>query len=45
MLTTEDFMWYVDDALDAMVAIVTELGDDLATGGPTYPAPTRRTAC
>ncbi len=30
-------MWYVDDALDAMVAIVTELGDDLANRRPDLP--------
>jgi Protein of unknown function (DUF664) len=30
MITVEDFLWYVDGALDGMVAIVTELGDDLA---------------
>ena len=29
-LTLDDFLWYVDDCLDAMVRIVTELGDDLA---------------
>ncbi|HEX5095746.1 MAG TPA: DUF664 domain-containing protein [Acidimicrobiia bacterium] len=30
MFSVEDFLWYVDDAIDGMVAIVTELGDDLA---------------
>jgi hypothetical protein len=29
-LTLEDFLWYVDDCLDAMLGIVTELGDELA---------------
>ena len=37
MLTTDDFMWYVDEALDAMVGIVTELGDDLANRRPDLP--------
>lgn len=29
-LTLEDFLWYVDDCLDAMLDIVTGLGEDLA---------------
>jgi len=29
-LTLDDFLWYVDDCLDAMLDIVTGLGDDLA---------------
>ena len=29
-LTLDDFLWYVDDCLDAMLEIVTGLGDDLA---------------
>jgi Protein of unknown function (DUF664) len=34
VISTEDFLWYVDQALDGMVAIVTELGDDLANRRP-----------
>lgn len=34
MISTEDFLWYVDDALDAMVEIVVSLGDDLANRAP-----------
>jgi hypothetical protein len=30
VFTADDFLWYVDDAIEGMVAIVTELGDDLA---------------
>ena len=30
MISIDDFLYYVDDALDAMVRIVSELGDDLA---------------
>ena len=30
MISVEDFCWYVDEALDGMAAIVTELGDELA---------------
>ena len=30
MVSVDDFLWFVDEALDGMVAIVTELGDDLA---------------
>lgn len=37
MLTTEDYLWFVDDALDGMVAIVTDLGDDLANQAPDLP--------
>ncbi len=29
-LTLDDFLWFVDDCLDAMLDIVTGLGDDLA---------------
>lgn len=28
MISTSDYLWYVDTALDAMVAILGELGDD-----------------
>ena len=30
MISVADYLWFVDEALDGMVAIVTELGDDLA---------------
>jgi hypothetical protein len=30
VISVDDFLWFVDEALDGMVAIVTELGDDLA---------------
>ncbi len=37
MITPDDFLWYVDEALDGMVAIVTDLGDDLANRRPDVP--------
>ncbi|MGH3766075.1 MAG: DUF664 domain-containing protein [Pseudonocardiaceae bacterium] len=37
MISTDDFLWYVDDALDGMVRIVSELGDDLANRRPDVP--------
>ncbi len=37
MISTEDLLWFVDDALDGMIAIVTELGDDLANRRPDLP--------
>lgn len=30
MISVEDYLYFVDEALDAMFAIVTDLGDDLA---------------
>jgi hypothetical protein len=30
MISVEDFLYFVDEALEGMVAMVTELGDDLA---------------
>lgn len=30
MISTDDLLWYIDAALDGMVEIVEELGDDLA---------------
>jgi hypothetical protein len=30
VISTEDLLWYVDEALDGMIAIVVELGDDRA---------------
>ncbi|MDP9395536.1 MAG: DinB family protein [Actinomycetota bacterium] len=37
MISTEDYLWYVDQALDGMVAIVAELGDDLANRRLDHP--------
>jgi hypothetical protein len=34
MISTEDYLWYVDEALDGMVAIVSALGDELANRRP-----------
>jgi hypothetical protein len=37
MISIDDFLYYVDDALDAMVRIVSELGDELANRRPDVP--------
>lgn len=37
MISVEDYLFYVDEALDGMVAIVTELGDELANRRPDVP--------
>jgi hypothetical protein len=37
MISIDDFLYYVDDALDGMVRIVRELGDDLANRRPDVP--------
>ncbi len=37
MISVEDYMWFVDEALDGMVAIVTKLGDDKANRRPDIP--------
>ena len=37
MITVEDYLFYVDTALDGMVRIVTDLGDDLASTRPDLP--------
>ena len=37
MISIEDFLYYVDDALDGMVRIVSDLGDDLANRRPDVP--------
>jgi hypothetical protein len=34
MISIDDFLYYVDDALDGMVGIVSDLGDDLANRRP-----------
>jgi hypothetical protein len=36
-LSTGDMLWYIDHALDEMVAIVVALGDDLANSRPDLP--------
>lgn len=36
-LSTSDMLWYIDHALDEMVAIVIALGDDLANARPDLP--------
>ena len=35
--STDDVLWFVDQALDEMVSIVRELGDDLASTRPDLP--------
>jgi len=37
-LTLADYLWFVDDCLDAMTDMVEELGDDLANRRPDLPA-------
>ena len=37
MITAEEYLFYVDNALDGMVEIVCELGDDLANRRPGIP--------
>jgi Protein of unknown function (DUF664) len=37
MIPVDDYLWYVDEALDGMVDIVTALGDDLANRRPDVP--------
>ena len=37
MISVDDFLTFVDDALDGMVAIVEELGDELANQQPALP--------
>jgi hypothetical protein len=37
MISTEDLLWYVDGALDGMVAVVEELGDERANLRPDVP--------
>jgi hypothetical protein len=37
VISDDDFLWFVDEALDAMVALVSELGDDLANRRPDLP--------
>jgi hypothetical protein len=37
MISTDDYLWYVDAALDSMVEIVTSLGDELANRAPDLP--------
>ena len=37
MISTEDYLFYVDDALDGMAEILDELGDELANRRPDLP--------
>jgi hypothetical protein len=37
MISVDDYLFYVDDALEGMAAIVGELGDDLANRRPDIP--------
>lgn len=37
MISVDDYLWFVDEALDGMVDIVTTLGDDLANRRPDVP--------
>ncbi len=37
MISIDDFLYYVDDALDGMARIVSDLGDDLANRRPDLP--------
>jgi hypothetical protein len=37
MISLDDYFFFVDDALDGMVRIVTELGDELANRRPDLP--------
>jgi len=36
-VSTSDFLWFVDEALDGMTAIVRQLGDDTANRRPDLP--------
>ena len=45
MINVEDYLYFVDEALEGMVTIVADLGDELPTAGWTWRAPTRRTPC
>jgi len=37
MISVDDYLWYVDEALDGMIAIVTKLGDDKTNRRPDIP--------
>jgi uncharacterized protein DUF664 len=37
VISTEDLLWYVDEALAGMIAIVTDLGDDRVNRVPDLP--------
>jgi hypothetical protein len=37
MISVDDYLSYVDDAIDGMIQIVTELGDELANRRPDMP--------
>jgi len=36
-LSVEEYLWFVDDCLEAMTSIVEELGDELANARPALP--------
>jgi hypothetical protein len=37
MISLEDYLWFLDNALDDMVGMVTELGDERASQAPQLP--------
>ena len=37
MISSDDCLWFIDDALNGMIAIVSDLGDDLANAKPVLP--------
>ena len=37
MISLDDFLWFADEALDGMVEIVSDLGDELANRRPELP--------
>jgi hypothetical protein len=37
MISTDDYLWFVDEALDSMIGIVEDLGDDLANQRLDFP--------
>ncbi len=42
MVSDDDFLYFVDEALDGMAGILVELGDDLANRRPDSPRRSRR---
>jgi hypothetical protein len=45
MISVDDYLFFVDEALDGMVRIVTELGDDLANRRPDVSGANSPTPC
>jgi Protein of unknown function (DUF664) len=37
MVSSDDCLWFIDDALNGMIGIVSDLGDDLANAKPALP--------